>query len=45
METIRQRKYSGYLDFFIIFAILIAYFDSENSCFILILKEKMTTRF
>ena len=30
------------IDFFIIFGILIAYVDSENSCFILILKEKMS---
>ena len=36
----KQWKYCWYLDFFIIFGILIAYVDSENSCFILILKEK-----
>ena len=40
MQTTKQWKYCWYLDFFIIFGILIAHVHSENSCFILILKEK-----
>ena len=38
MQTIKQWKYCWYLDFFI----YIWFIDSENLCFILILKWKMT---
>ena len=42
MQTIKEWKYCWYLDIFNVFGILIAYVDTENLSFILILKEKLT---
>ena len=39
MQTLKQSKYCWYLDFFH----YICYIDSENLCFIHILKEKILT--